>query len=229
MKGSKRAVSLAADHPAIVEGRPLFDTAVHPSLSPRLLVAGFNSRKIGGKVQIGRWKGFPVYTLTLEERVTCPRSCEQWRACYGNNMHWARRHTHGQALETKLGLELRALARKHPRGFVVRLHVLGDFYSPEYVKLWINALDSIPSLHLFGYTARHPRDEIGRGILVMNVSPRCWIRFSGHNLGAQGAVVIAHQSVSEHVVCPAQTGATDCCSTCGLCWTMEKTVEFLQH
>ena len=224
-----RSVILAADHPAVVEGRSLFGRTVHPSVSPRLLVKGFNSRKIGGRVQIGRWKGFPIYTLTLEERATCPRSCEQWRECYGNNMHWARRHMHGPELEMRLRIEIAALAAKHPRGFVVRLHVLGDFYSAEYAELWADLIRLIPPLHIFGYTAQHPHDEIGRVIKRANASDRCWIRFSGCDLGAMGAVVIPHKIASQSVICPAQTDATDCCATCGLCWTMERTVEFLQH
>lgn len=224
-----RSVILAADHPAVINGHSLFRDITHPSNSPRLLISGRNSRKIGGKVQLGRWAGFQIYTLTLEERATCPTTCEQWRGCYGNNMHWPRRHEHGHALEEKLAEELAQLAARHPRGFVVRLHVLGDFYSEEYAKKWLRWLEEFPQLHIFGYTAHHPHGDIGYIINWMNRDDRCWIRFSGCDLGPAGSVVIAHKIVSEHVICPAQTDKTDCCATCGLCWTMHRTVEFLQH
>ena len=36
---------------------------------------GHNSAKVGGRAIRGRWKNLPIYTLTLEERATCPRSC----------------------------------------------------------------------------------------------------------------------------------------------------------
>ena len=39
----------------------------------------------------GRWRGYPVFTLTLEERATCPSYCEQWDECYGNNMPFGAR------------------------------------------------------------------------------------------------------------------------------------------
>lgn len=65
-------VRLVPTHPALVEGRTIFpSTVVAPADSPRLLVSGTNQRKIGRIVSKGRWKGFPLYTLTLEERATC--------------------------------------------------------------------------------------------------------------------------------------------------------------
>src|SRR4051812_1807050 len=57
----------------------------------RVLISGHNSRKIGAAVTKGRWSGYPVFTLTLEERATCPRSCLHWLDCYGNKMNWPTR------------------------------------------------------------------------------------------------------------------------------------------
>lgn len=53
---------------------------------------------------------------------------------------------------------------------------------------------------------------------------RCVIRFSGRD-----SLVIASPAESQHVLCPVQTGKTDCCGTCGLCWTMSRPVEFVRH
>src|SRR5262249_50176189 len=57
-------------------------------------------------------------------------------------------------LEWRLERDVARLRMKHPDGFVVRLHVLGDFYSVEYVKLWGKLLERHPGLHIFGFTAR---------------------------------------------------------------------------
>lgn len=206
-------------------------TVVASAASPRLLVSGMNSRKTGRIVDKGRWRGSPIYTLTLEERATCPVTCEQWRSCYGNNMHYARRHRADDGFEAKLIAELRALAVAHPDGFVVRLHILGDFYSVDYVQFWAAALDELPALRVFGYTAREITSAIGAEILKMTGRPdgRCWIRFSGLRAGPLGAIVIDDASQSRSVICPAQTGATDCCATCGICWASAHTIEFLRH
>lgn len=225
-------VQLPDIHPALADGGTLFpSTVVDPARSPRLLVSGMNSRKTGRMVTKGRWSGSPIFTLTLEERATCPRTCEQWRTCYGNNMHYARRHAAGAALEQRLEAELRSLAVAHPGGFVVRLHVLGDFYSADYVRLWARMLDELPALRVFGFTAHAIDSAIGAEILRMTGRPdgRCWIRFSGMRIGPLGSVVIDTPDESRGVVCPAQTDATDCCATCGLCWASPRTIEFLRH
>jgi hypothetical protein len=230
-KGARRVI-LAPDHTAAAEARTLFpSTVVHPTVSPRLLISGMNQRKIGRMVTKGRWRGMPIYTLTLEERATCPPSCRQWLSCYGNHMPFARRHMGGAEFERRLTREIYALADEHPRGFVVRLHILGDFYSPAYARLWGELLDRVPQLRVFGYTAHAPDSEIGATLLTITQRPdeRCWLRFSGEDAGGLGALVIAEKSEARHVVCPAQIDKTDCCGTCGLCWTMDRTIEFIRH
>lgn len=227
IEGHGPRVLLTPDHPALLDARTIFpSTVVHPKDSPRLLVSGVNQRKIGKVVSKGRWKGFPLYTLTLEERATCPRSCAEFRTCYGNNMHMSRRHAAGIDLEVRLIDEVCELERKHPRGFAIRLHILGDFYSVPYVTLWRHMLAEVPALHIFGFTARDRNSDIGREVAALNADDpdRCVIRFSGSD-----SMVIDTPADSKHVLCPVQTGKTDCCGTCGLCWTMRRPVEFVRH
>lgn len=227
VKGTGARVSLMPDHPAIRDARTIFPSrVVHPKDSPRLLVSGTNQRKIGAKVTKGRWKDFPLYTLTLEERATCPRTCTEFATCYGNNMNWSRRHRAGIDLEVRLIDEIVELERRHPHGFAVRLHILGDFYSVPYVTLWRHLLAEVRALHIFGFTARDPRSAIGEEVSALNADDpdRCVIRFSGRD-----SLVIDTPATSRHVLCPVQTGKTDCCGTCGLCWTMDRPVEFVRH
>jgi hypothetical protein len=227
VSGSGARIKLLPDHPAAAGARTLFPSrVVHPADSPRLLISGMNQRKIGRLVTKGRWKGFPLYTLTLEERATCPRTCGEWSTCYGNNMNWSRRHMAGMALEARLIDEVVDLGRKHPRGFAVRLHILGDFYSPAYADLWSILLAEVPQLHVFGFTAWERTSRIGAAVAALNIDwpGRCVIRFSGVD-----SLVVTRASESKHVLCPVQTGKTDCCGTCGLCWTMQRPVEFVRH
>lgn len=163
---------------AAVEGRTLFrHTVVEPDLTRnRILVSGWNNAKVGKWVEKGRWAGMPIWCLTLEERATCPQSCHHWLTCYGNGMNWARRNRPGEALERGLEIELAGLQRKHPRGFVVRLHILGDFYSIGYVEAWGRFLDTFPALRVFGFTARLPGTPIGNA--VQDLARRRWDRFA---------------------------------------------------
>lgn len=225
--------TLASDHPSIVSGTTLFRARItKPEDMPRLLKSGHNSRKIGKRVEKGAWDGMPIFTLTLQERATCPATCSHWRDCYGNKMNWSKRIEHGPEMEGILHAELTALNDSHPQGFVVRLHVLGDFYSVDYVKRWWDWLNAFPALHVFGYTARTKDSEIGRAIDAMRgfMWNRFAIRFSDGDAGYGNTVSIdGEEEAGCAIICPAQTGKADCCATCGLCWGTKRDIAFLRH
>jgi hypothetical protein len=83
---------LGALDPAYRSGRSIFPSRVFdPDEVQRVLKDGHQSRKIGKFVTKGPRRGWPLFTLTLEERATCPRSCKAWAFCYGNNMQAAER------------------------------------------------------------------------------------------------------------------------------------------
>jgi hypothetical protein len=222
---------LASSHGAVIEGRTLFGARVATAaLQERLLKSGEHNRKIGASVMKGHLRGAKVFTLTLEERATCPRSCAHWRDCYGNNMNWSQRIQVDDDLMPLLDAELRKLHARHGL-ILVRLHVLGDFFSAEYVGFWHDMLDRLPGLHLYGYTARNGCDIAG-AIDWINQHPRCSIRFSDGEEGQFRAVTVDTEdqaAAAGAIVCPAQTGKTDCCGTCALCWSTPKTIAFLRH
>lgn len=235
---------LSAQHPAVVNRTTLFPSRiVTADESPRLLVSGHNNRKIGKRVTRGPWAGMPIFTLSLTERATCPSYCAMLTACMGNGMQWARRHQVGPKFEARLREEVEALADRNPQGFVVRLHVLGDFYSTDYVHLWRQMLTVYPELHVYGYTARRmptagEEDPIGTAVAALDADfpDRCFIRFSSPAGGFMGATVIdytPHSSrVEEGLVCPAETEAARCCADCGLCWSQalrDQAIVFVLH
>lgn len=239
---NQTAAELPSWHPAVIEGRPLFSLSTRDvETSPRLLISGFNSAKIGSIVRKSAWRGMPIYTFSLEERATCPRECELWLSCYGNAMPYARRHRYSPALVERLGDELRAMAVAHKRGFVVRLHVLGDFPDLAYAMAWVKWLGQIPQLHVFGYTARRADSDIGRLISAAGaLCPERWaVRFSvppdSDPMPMQATTIWRQPSgsaVPEGTVCPAQQHKTQACSTCGLCWSPAfagKRIVFIGH
>ena len=226
-----RSVTLSALHPAYTSGRSIFGTRVFDvDEIDRVLKDGHQSRKIGKVVQKGRLKGAPIYTLTLEERATCPRNCREWAGCYGNNMQAAERIVAGPELEAALYDEVKALASAHQGGFLVRLHVLGDFYSEQYVALWRAMLALYEPLHVFGFTAHDPQSSIGSMIWEMTADwQRFAVRFSGGGMPAKASEVVAAGEAARFIPCPAQTGATECCATCALCWQTDRSISFVRH
>src|SRR5690606_16737895 len=99
-----------------------------------IFVSGVNNRKIGKTIQKGPWRGLPIFMLTLPERMTCPETCHMLAACYGNAMPRAKRILPGPELEKRIRKDIARLAERYPNGFVIRLHILGDFYSEEYAQ-----------------------------------------------------------------------------------------------
>jgi hypothetical protein len=222
------------NHPALVEARTLYPTTVRAGRDRWALKSGENSAKIGGLIMKGRWTGFPVYTLTLEERATCPTSCHHWRSCFGNKMQYADRVAAGADLEWRLVREIALLEAYHPDGFAVRLHVLGDFYSVEYVGLWRGLLERHPALHVWGYTARLD-GPIAAALL--DLAEREWnhfaMRFSNAPAGldASATISVEHplQVPDDAILCPEQVGKTESCSTCAICWQTKRRIAFIQH
>ena len=196
-----------------------------------LLKKGSSNKKLGFKVTAKKWTGKRIYSLTLVERETCPTSCHHWEDCYGDNMPFAHRFR-AVGLEQKLETELAALIESNPSGIVVRLHVLGDFYSIDYVKFWEEMLFKHPSLCLFGYTGREEDSAIGEAIWLLNnrFNERCVIRYS-RSKSFEGSNLYAAEESFEGASfdCPEQTGKVKSCADCGLCWTTNKTVRFLSH
>jgi hypothetical protein len=233
---------------AVTAGRTVFKNRVKQADratmgKTELLIKRSTNVKLGKKVTKGHLKGMPIYTLTLEERATCPRSCAHWADCYGNNMMYAYRYQAGPELENMLETELTELQRKHPNGFLVRLHVLGDFYSVGYVAKWAKWLGQFPALNIYGYTANQPdasdptEQAIGQAIWSLrSMSDRFQVRFSGNfnhdKMTANSADdPRAVQAVEDKqaFICPVQTDKVSDCGACGLCWTSKKPVVFITH
>lgn len=147
------AKAMKSDHNSIINATTVFSnsklTNIDPMSEKTVLKASSNA-KLGKKVTKGAWKGAEILTLTLTERETCPVTCPHWLDCYGNNMHLAKRIS-TVGLMDAIERDLNNLnPNKH---YVIRLHVLGDFYSVEYVEFWNRMLDKFSNIKIFGYTA----------------------------------------------------------------------------
>lgn len=232
---------LRLDHAAVVGNTTRYPGMVRlANGTERVLKSGEHNTKIGGRVRKGALKGAPIFTLTLTERATCPRSCAQYLNCYGNRMHLARRFEAGPDLERELVAEIAELSGLYPDGFIVRAHILGDFYSQEYVWLWADFLKRHAPLNVFGFTHWHPGTKIGDTVRIVRDMfwPRFAIRFS-NLFGDRNAVVLpalpVKPKVGNGIVCPEQWDAIKgCkndrhCGTCALCWSTDKPIVFVEH
>lgn len=190
-----------------------------------------NNGKLGKgftHVSKGRWAGMPMYGLTLHERATCPASCKQWDNCFGNNMAFAHRvdHQHSE-FRQRVADELHYLTCKHRQGVLLRLHVLGDMVDVDYTKWWGELITRYKKLHVFGYTAHLRTSEVGKEVERLNsIDDRVWIRFSNGGDAPMSANVGDN---GPGIPCPEQTGKTESCLTCALCWTTTRPIHFREH
>ena len=98
---------------AITAGQSVFqykitDTGNYKS-SLNIFKAGKTNKKLGGKISRGIWKSLPIYSLTLEERKTCPETCRHWGDCFGNNMPFAVRYVLNESLFNRIDIDLNKL------------------------------------------------------------------------------------------------------------------------
>ena len=203
----------------------------------RALKEAATNKKLGvGAITKGRYRGLPLFALTLEERATCWSGCQNWARCYGDGMPFAKRHKPNQSLLEALTADLATLTQRHRAGFVIRLHVLGDFYDVSYVHQWRDWMEQYPTLRVFGYTHWRHDHPIGRAVaeLVAAFPNRAAFRRSDPTeyddpLPPAHTVPTGDPAVQGTVVCPEQTGHTSSCTTCGLCMNTTIGITFLDH
>lgn len=218
---------LRPNNPVLAQGVTIHPKARRSPLETNILKSVSDNSKMGkgsNTISKGKWAGMPMYQMSLEERATCPRTCQQWAACFANNMFAAHRidHTHPQFLDV-LAAEIAVLANRYRYGFVIRPHVIGDYFSSEYAAFWVDQTAEHPNLHIFGFTHWERDTVTGRIITEWNKNPRVWVRFSD-----QGGDMSANVE-GEGFACPEQTGKTESCLTCGACWSTVKAVSFKRH
>ena len=232
-------LKIKTSHKAIQEGRTVFVNSIKSSKDFKILQLAKRNSKLGnGKyiIKKGSWKGMPLFSITLEERKTCPKSCHHWGDCFGNNMFLASRISHKTSFKRNLEREVNDVSKRYPNGFVIRLHVLGDFYSVAYVQLWALLLKQHKNLRIFGYTARtsgaiaETLDELRKSF-----PNRFLLRESSNNSYSPKrktkSFAANENFTGDGIICPHSEKKTDSCLTCGLCLNgnFKKTIIFPTH
>jgi hypothetical protein len=257
LKGRSRSMP-AFNHEAFTPpGRTLYPKTVLKVITDatRILKPGNYCSKLGRIVRNGDWKDKPLYYLAFEERATCPTSCDHWCDCYGNTMHRLQRMPHGPELEARLPDYVAWLAEiVHPKGFVVRLHETGDFYSLAYFEIWRDLLARHRNLYIYGYTrcwdVNHPKwGPIAAALIELSQADN-WDRFRmrysdlppelglvlpdgepmASTISIQHPCQVADDPTT--IVCPQEEGRNESCrpptcSQCGLCMNTKERIALI--
>ena len=175
----------------------------------------------------GKHKATNIY-IDTRGRATCPRSCGHWEDCYGNNMPFAHRLTAGQGLTKKIYADLTAIQKKHKQ-FLVRLHVLGDFYSVDYVEFWAMCLKKFPGLAIWGYAHWHPGTDIGDAIGRLRGKSGAGLQLDSQTCPKMLCLQTLRRLQQRVLLVLNRQAKAKSCADCALCWTMNKPVKFLTH
>jgi hypothetical protein len=193
----------------------------------------------------GYFAGYAMYSLTLEERATCYAKCGQLKTCYGNNMPFAKRYNVTETLLAAIDAQLGQLTRKG-RKILLRLHILGDFFSVEYINFWRSMLVKYPTVSAFGYTHWPIITPQGREVerLVKDMAGRFAIKYSTdhakqipllslYTLGGTIVVKDWADAPKGWIKCPAQMaadrGISLGCAECGIACATTSNVAFVEH
>lgn len=223
---------LTPNNPALAQAITIHPKSKRSPTETTILKSVSDNKKMGkgsNLITKGKWSGMPMFQMSLEERATCSRDCQQWASCFANNMAFAHRidHTHPEFIPT-LDAELSALCHLYRHGVVVRPHVIGDYFSAEYAQWWMDQVERHKNLHLFGFTHWARSSDIGKIISHANESDRVWIRFSDQG-GEMSANVAGGAFDNDGFQCPEQVGKTNSCLTCAACWGTLRAVRFKHH
>lgn len=183
----------------------------------------FSSLLSAGNSKLG--KGIKSFSLPPQE--SCPGSTEACRAiCYVSKSY--RIYPSVRKIYARnLSLTLEQIEAIRPKaGSIVRIHVSGDFHSPEYILAWRKVAMLNPDVRFYAYTrswriARllpalealrsRPNVQIFASIdQDTGIPPKGWRyammgQLNGHN--APGSVL-----------CPEQSGRFETCTECGICY-----------
>ncbi len=191
----------------------------------------FGEAKVEEKkpVQVSRWNSklgvLPSFSLPV--LTTCPGKTEFCsRLCYGLQGRFTRQKMTG-LYQSNLEATKRAdfverivfeILKVKARTF--RLHVVGDFYSAEYVESWLEIAARLPNVKFFGSTRswRVPglRDAVKRFRDLPNVYLRASIDSTHPDRPASSWGVWSIEGEGEP--CPHDYGLVENCITCKKCW-----------
>jgi len=180
-------------------------------------------------VQVSRWNAkvgvLPSFSLPVLK--TCPGKTEFCsRLCYGLNGRFTKqrmREIYQSNLEASKQADFaERIVREilKTKAEVFRLHVVGDFYSVEYVERWLEIADRLPDVKFFGSTRSWRvlglRDTVKRFRDLPNVYLRASIDFSHLDKPSYSWGVWSIEGKGDP--CPHDYSLVENCITCKKCW-----------
>lgn len=111
---------------------------------------------------------------------------------------------------------------RQTRAPAFRLHVIGDFYSVEYIEKWITIVKALPTVMFFGSTRSWRCDFLSSAIKVFRNIENVYLKASvdlTDTLNPVGCGWNVWAVEGEGMPCPHDEGKVASCFDCKRCWT----------
>lgn len=181
-----------------------------------------------GNLKLGKLPSFSLPVIT-----TCPGKtpfCEQY--CYGLRGMFTLTEI-SDSNERRLDASLRSdfvpiIVReiREKRFPAFRLHVIGDFYSAEYIKKWIEIATIIDEVIFFGSTRSWRCDFLAETLKEFRDLPNVYMKASVDDTDELDPFACGWRVWSiegKGQPCPHDSKAVSSCASCGRCWNQEDT------
>jgi len=171
---------------------------------------------------------------------TCKCQCEHCYGCSGryvmpsviksNTWRTVAARVYQEWLEKTIVAQINWGKNGHPLK-CVRVHITGDFFSPEYIALWRRIISACPDTEFWTYTknpdAENAFDDIDNMNVVKSIIPGY-----GFNFGRAGYVINLYKELTAagiptHI-CRCGIDKNQHCDSCGACRKLGR-VLFLEH
>ena len=199
----------------------------------QLALFGETRVKVRKSPQVSKWNSklgvLPSFSLPV--LITCPGKTEFCsRLCYGLNGRFTKpraRELYQNNLEASKQPDfaeriVSEILKAKPEAF--RLHVVGDFYSVEYVEKWLEIAERLPDVKFFGSTKSWRvlglRDAVTRFRDLPNVYLRASIDFSHLDQPSSSWRVWSIEGKGDP--CPHDFSSVENCLTCKKCWQIKE-------
>lgn len=171
--------------------------------------------------------GKGIYSFSLPPKETCAGSTEACRQiCYAGKsyrLYPSVRRVYARNLElTSDQIESQILKPNS----VVRLHVSGDFKSPEYIHAWRRLAKANPSVRFYAYTRAWRVPSLLPSLEALRSLPNVQILASvdedtgmppkGWRFAMMGQ--LRGFNAPGSIRCPEQAGKVQTCDKCGICF-----------
>lgn len=181
-----------------------------------------------GNLKLGRLPSFSLPVIT-----TCPGKtpfCDQF--CYGLQGMFTLanvRDANERRLEASLKSTFVPIITKEirkTRAPAFRLHVIGDFYMPEYIKKWIQIATDLSEVAFFGSTRSWRCDFLREPLEEFRDLPNVYIKASVDATDYLEPFSCGWRVWSvegKGVPCPHDSKMVEDCASCRRCWTNKDT------